>query len=489
MFSYFKELGHLVQELCESHIPEGNAEGLEEEESGKESEEGREMAQSVKEIKEIMAKQTESIKELKQDIAGMKEPVLQQSQLTALAIKELTQEVRDLQANFKELQGRWDAFIEEEDKARGEYAKYFEEQERLKEVLMEERDRFLERELRMEGHQGPRTSTSPTCKGIEEDEDISQYSDRAYFDRKQEEEEAKEAMEENENEYYTQSYEISEEEAGEAWPEEPETTEATGSEEQKDEEEEAKPKSQQTQEEFEEEREKLLAKARANIAQKEAKRKEQEKNFKPPVDKSQEFKYYTEGGHIWRQSHETGEKIWWNYDFKYKHQKGKGKEAYEKAGKGSRPHQPFQPRDEEDKEYWANMDEETNIGPTKQEDFVRGKDPSDEKDKNYYAVYSYGGVEHQWKWNSVNHQWYYFDLEARRWNKQEGRDPKGKDTCIMQEQKWRNSKGKGKGKKGKKSKDDDDEEMAKHSPEYYDIEAGKQEKDKEPDSSKDANFQ
>ena len=98
MFSYFKELGHLVQELCESHIPEGNAEGLEEE-SGKEEEEGREMAQSVKEIKEIMAKQTESIKELKQDIAGMKEPVLQQSQLTALAIKELTQEVRDLQAN------------------------------------------------------------------------------------------------------------------------------------------------------------------------------------------------------------------------------------------------------------------------------------------------------------------------------------------------------------------------------------------------------
>ena len=86
--------------------------------------------------------------------------------------------------------------------------------------------------------------------------------------------------------------------------------EATGSEEQKNEEEEAKPKSQQTQEEFEEERKKLLAKARADIAQKEAKRKEQEKNFKPPVDKSQEFKYYTEGGHIWRQSHETGEKIW-----------------------------------------------------------------------------------------------------------------------------------------------------------------------------------
>ncbi|CAE7343994.1 unnamed protein product, partial [Symbiodinium sp. CCMP2456] len=354
MFSYFKELGHVVQKLCASHIPEGNAEGPEEE-SGKESEEVREMAQAVKELKEIMANQNECMQELKQDIAGMKEPVLQQSQLTALAIKELTKEVRDLQANFKELQGRWDEFIEEEEKAREEYAKYFDEQEKLKEELRQDRDRLLEKELRMEGQLFPRTSTSPTRK---EEEDISQYNDRAYFDRKQEEEEAKEAMEENEDEYYTQSYEISEEEAGEAWTEEPEATEATGPKEPKEEEEEGKPRSKETQEEYEEERKKLLAKARADIAQKEAKRKEQEKGFKPPVDKSQEYKYYTEGGHIYRQSHKTGEKIWWNYDYKYKHQKGKGKEAYEKAGKGSRPHQPFQPRDEEDKAYWASMDEE-----------------------------------------------------------------------------------------------------------------------------------
>ncbi|CAE7820173.1 unnamed protein product [Symbiodinium sp. CCMP2456] len=417
MFSYFKELGHLVQELCESHIPERNVEGPEEEESGKESEEGKEMAQAVKELKEIMAKQNECMQELKQDIAGMKEPVLQQSQLTALAIKELTKEVRDLQANFKELQGRWDEFIEEEEKAREEYAKYFEEQEKLKEEFRQERDRFLEKELRMEGHHGPRTSTSPTRKEVEE-EDISQYNDRGYFDRKQEEEEAEEALEENENEYYTQ----------------------------------------------------------ADIAQKEAKRKEQEKGFKPPVDKSQEYKYYTEGGHIYRQSHKTGEKTWWNYDYKYKHQKGKGKEAYEKAGKGSRPHQPFQPRDEEDKAYWVK-------------DFVREKDPSDETDKNYYAVYPYDGNDYQWKWNSENHHWYFFDLTERRWYKQEGIDPKGKDTCLMQEQKWRNFKGKGKGKKGKKSKDDDDEEMAKHSPEYYDIEAGKQKEKQEPESTKDTNFQ
>ncbi|CAE7333081.1 unnamed protein product, partial [Symbiodinium sp. CCMP2456] len=357
MFSYFKELGHVVQELCASHIPEGNAEGPEEE-SGKEiEEEGREMAQAVKELKEIMAKQNESMQELKQDIASMKEPVLQQSQLTALAIKELTKEVRELQANFKELQGRWDEFIEEEEKAREEYAKYFDEQEKLKEELRQDRDRLLEKELRMEGHRGPRTSTSPTRKE-EGEEDISKYNDRGYFDKLQEEEEAQEAMEENENEYYTQSYEISEEEAGEAWTKEPEEGEATGPEEPKEEEEEGKPRRKETQEEYDEERKRLLAKARADIAQKEAKRKEQEKGFKPPVDKSQEYKYYSEGGHIYRQSHKTGEKIWWNYDYTYKHQKGKGKEAYEKAGKGSRPHQPFQPRDEEDKAYWANMDEE-----------------------------------------------------------------------------------------------------------------------------------
>ncbi|CAE7365513.1 unnamed protein product, partial [Symbiodinium sp. CCMP2456] len=261
------------------------------------------------------------------------------------------------QANFKELQGRGDEFIEEEEKAREEYAKYFDEQEKLKEELRQDRDRLLEKELRMEGHRGPRTSTSPTRKE-EGEEDLSEYNDRGYFEKLQEEEEAQEAMEENENEYYTQSYEISEEEAGEAWTEESEEGEATGPEEPKEEEEEGKPKRKETQEEYDEERKRLLAKARADIAQKEAKRKEQEKGFKPPVDKSQEYKYYSEGGHIYRQSHKTGEKIWWNYDYKYKHQKGKGKEAYEKAGKGSRPHQPFQPRDEEDKAYWANMDEE-----------------------------------------------------------------------------------------------------------------------------------
>ena len=57
---------------------------------------------------------------------------------------------------------------------------------------------------------------------------------------------------------------------------------------------------------------------------------------------------------------------------------------------------------------------------------------------------------------------------------------------MDQEEKWLRGKSKGKGKRGKKNKDDDDEEMAKHSPEYYDIEAGKT---RASSSSTDPNFQ
>ena len=110
--------------------------------------------------------------------------VLEQSQLKALTVKELAVEVRDLQASVKELQSRWDEFIAEEEQARVEYAKYFEEQERLKEELKQDRDRLLEKELRMEGHLGPRTSTSPTST-----DEIRNYDDRAYFEKLEEERE------------------------------------------------------------------------------------------------------------------------------------------------------------------------------------------------------------------------------------------------------------------------------------------------------------
>ena len=117
-------------------------------------------------------------------------------------------EVRNLQNSVQELQDRWDEFIEEEEQARTEYAKYFEEQERIKQELRADRDRLLEKELRMEGHLGPATATSPTRT------EINEFSDWEYYDKMMQDSEAQEQMEENENEYYTQSY-ISPEEAGE----------------------------------------------------------------------------------------------------------------------------------------------------------------------------------------------------------------------------------------------------------------------------------
>ena len=200
-----------------------------------------------------------------------------------------------------ELQQRWTEFIEEEEVARTEYGKYFEEQEKYKQELRADRDRLLGKELRMEGHFGPASSTSPTRTEIHE------FSDRAYFDMMTQEGEAQEGMEENENEHYTQSFEyISEEEAGEPWQEEEEHT-------------------------AEEEQ--------------------------PQEDKeSHGWKFYTENGSIWKQDYRTGEKLWWNYDYKYKHQKGKGRKEFAKTGKGrGRPHQPFQPRDAEDAAYWERM--------------------------------------------------------------------------------------------------------------------------------------
>ncbi|CAE7255113.1 unnamed protein product, partial [Symbiodinium sp. KB8] len=181
-----------------------------------------------------------------------------------------------------ELQQRWTEFIEEEEVARTEYGKYFEEQEKYKQELRADRDRLLGKELRMEGHFGPASSTSPTRTEIHE------FSDRAYFDMMTQEGEAQEGMEENENEHYTQSFEyISEEEAGEPWQEEEEHT-------------------------AEEEQ--------------------------PQEDKeSHGWKFYTENGSIWKQDYRTGEKLWWNYDYKYKHQKGRrvlGKDGRTRVPKG-----------------------------------------------------------------------------------------------------------------------------------------------------------
>ena len=107
------------------------------------------------------------------------------------------------------------------------------------------------------------------------------------------EQEAQEAMEENEDEYYTQSFEyISEEEAGPQWQEEEEG------------EKEPEKKQEETQEEYDAKRKELLAKARADIAAKAAKSAEQERGLKTPIDKSHEWKFYTDNkGNVWKQNY------------------------------------------------------------------------------------------------------------------------------------------------------------------------------------------
>ena len=255
MLSLFKDLGQVVQEICASRSPEGTEAG----EASEEEEAATMTAVVAKELKDLMQglnirMLAEQIKELKGTVSTM------------------TAEIRNMRTEVPELQQRWSEFIEEEEAARQEYAKYFEEQEKYKQELRADRDRLLEKEHRMEGHLGPSRS------------EIDEFNDRRYFDAMTQEQEAQDAMEENENEYYTQSFEyISEEEAGPQWQEEEEEgPEGTGNLERGEEPKEPEKKPGQTQEEYDAERKEL---ARAQIAAKEAKRQEQERGFKPPIDK------------------------------------------------------------------------------------------------------------------------------------------------------------------------------------------------------------
>ena len=324
MLSYFKELGHVAQDLCASHSPEGSEVEGREAERKEEEEEERIMSAAVKEIKEVMERQNGNIALLSEDIDMLKKMILELTRTANETVADLATEVRNLQ-------NRWDEFIAEEEEAREEYAMYFQEQEELKNHLLE-RDRRLnrrlEQELRHEDHLGARTSASSTSPTRTE---IHEFSDREYFDLRTREEEEQELFEENPDEYYSQSYPGAEE-AGEAWTGEEEEGPWTEEEEGPKEEEKPKEKRKETQAEYDATRKELLAKARANEALKQKKRKQQEKGFKTPVDKGHEHKYYTEDGSIWKQNYKTGEKTWYNWDYKYKHEKGKGKEEYEKTG-------------------------------------------------------------------------------------------------------------------------------------------------------------
>ena len=134
MLSLFKELGHVAQDLCASHSPEGT-------EAEEDSEEARTMATQIgRELKALMEKQGGNICLLSEEIEALR-----------ATIKELVVELGNVRTEVQELQARWCEFIAEEEEARTEYAKYFEEQQRLKQELREDRDRLLEKELRMEG--------------------------------------------------------------------------------------------------------------------------------------------------------------------------------------------------------------------------------------------------------------------------------------------------------------------------------------------------
>ncbi|CAE7359367.1 unnamed protein product, partial [Symbiodinium microadriaticum] len=514
------------------------------------------MSAAVKEIKEVMERQNGNIALLSEDIDMLKKMILELTRTANETVADLATEVRNLQ-------NRWDEFIAEEEEAREEYAMYFQEQEELKNHLLE-RDRRLnrrlEQELRHEDHLGARTSASSTSPTRTE---IHEFSDREYFDLRTREEEEQELFEENPDEYYSQSYPGAEE-AGEAWTGEEEEGPWTEEEEGPKEEEKPKEKRKETQAEYDATRKELLAKARANEALKQKKRKQQEKGFKTPVDKGHEHKYYTEDGSIWKQNYKTGEKTWYNWDYKYKHEKGfmpkdeedaaywermgkqeeetRRKSPEDKAAKEEEERQKQKAREkleraaeeaaqeavetaeekqkkekegssrsrsrEKQKEKEVNQamaeafdqvtgskekdrikelekqlaelkaevrsetgstkgedkakekkkenkekassstdDPETTVkGPVNADGFVRGAPKFEEEtDRNFYVVYPFDGNDYQWKWNSVNMSWHFFDLQERRWYKQKGRDSKGKDACLAQERKHV----KGKGKKGK----------------------------------------
>ena len=151
MLSVFKDLGQVVQELCSSHSLEGT-------EAGEASEGTAAMSAVVaKELKDLMEKQGLNIRMLAEQISELKGTMGQ-----------MTAEIVNLKTEVQELQVKWNEFIEEEEAARIEYGKYFEEQEKLKEELRADRDRLLEKEHRMEGHLGPSRS------------EIDEFSDRPY---------------------------------------------------------------------------------------------------------------------------------------------------------------------------------------------------------------------------------------------------------------------------------------------------------------------
>ena len=107
--------------------------------------------------------------------------------------------------------------------------------------------------------------------------------------------------------------------------------------------------------------------------------------FEYPHDYTQEWKEYSEDGQIYRQHRVTGEKIWIDRDWTYKHQKGgkgkKGKEEEEKkkkkkaaAPKEGEASAGFVFRDEEDRKYWEEMDKQSEEQKKKEAEELKKKE-------------------------------------------------------------------------------------------------------------------
>ncbi|CAE6971293.1 unnamed protein product, partial [Symbiodinium sp. CCMP2456] len=184
------------------------------------------------------------------------------------------------------------------------------------------------------------------------DQQEEQYYDQALFKQ-------------NENEYHTQSY--------------------TGPEEEEYPKEEEKPPK-----ESDEDIKARVKRVDQEIRMKTAMSKEREMNFVYPTDMSQEFKHHTENGHIWRESHNTGEMEWYDYDYAYAHEKGKGQEEYAKKGgkgKNNEKRSGFVPKDEEDAKYWERVGEQEEEKRKKREQEKMEKEDEERQKLHYKYMY------------------------------------------------------------------------------------------------------
>ena len=307
-------------------------------------------------------------KSLRWTVQELQEDTERQRNATEIRLSELAGVVDNLSEKFAEV-------VEDLCEQRNAEGNLATEEE--KEQDERERKEFLkarkeEAEHRREGH-------------LREEE----FSDKGLFEKILEQEQEYEDY--MGNEMYTQSYTgpTEEEYPGEE-EEEAEEEEEEAEEEAEEEEELTEEEKKKLEEEQEEERKRKIKEINRKNKEK-AKEKEKEmEGFEYPYDYSDEWKEYTEDGHIYKQHRVTGERKWIDVDHKYKHQKGQGKGKEKgKEGKGkekqAKPEEEgqargsFEPRDEEDRQYWAKIDKMEEEKRQKREEAAEEKRKEEEK--------------------------------------------------------------------------------------------------------------